>query len=167
MPKVTKLFGLLVLACSGAATGAPTDTTTLYKSVGPDGRTVYSDRAPAAGPPAQAMTFELLPSSPLAPATLAYIAQLKKAADAPRPAVLASREVVLYTAAWCGYCKKARAHLAARGIGYREVDIETPTGVASYVQAGGQRGVPLLLADGRRLAGYSAAGYDAFFPAGK
>ena len=167
MPKVPTLFGLLILACTATAAGAPADTTTLYKSVGPDGRTVYSDRAPAAGPPAKAMTFELLPSSPLSPATLAYIAQLKKAADAPRPTVAASREVLLYTAAWCGYCKKARAHLAARGIGYREVDIETPAGAASYVQAGGQRGVPLLLADGRRLAGYSAAGYDAFFPAGK
>ena len=93
MPKFAMLPGLFVLAFTGCAAGAPTDTTTLYKSVGPDGRTVYSDRAPAAGPPAQAMTFDLLPSSPLAPATLAYIAQLKKAADDIRNSRVAASRV--------------------------------------------------------------------------
>ena len=133
--------------------------TTLYKSVGPDGKTVYSDRAPTDPAGAKTLTFENPPASPLSASTLAYIEQLKKARPTPAASPPAG-QALLFTTAWCGYCKKARAHLAKRGIAYRDIDIETPDGAAAYVQAGGQKGVPLLVANGRRWYGYSQASYD-------
>jgi len=70
----------------------------------------------------------------------------------------------LYSAAWCGYCKKARAYLADKGIAYREIDIDTPDGLAAFARAGGGgKGVPLLLAGGRRVQGFSLAAYDKLF----
>jgi len=54
---------LLVFFGSAKAADAASQTT-LYKSVGPDGRIVYGDRPPVDGRSAQTMKFENLPSSP-------------------------------------------------------------------------------------------------------
>ncbi|MBI4998243.1 MAG: glutaredoxin family protein, partial [Rhodocyclales bacterium] len=64
---------------------------------------------------------------------------------------------------WCGYCTQAKAWLASKRIAYREIDIDTPDGLASFAQAGGGKGVPLLVANGRRVQGYSPAAYDQLF----
>ena len=107
------------------------------------------------------MTFENLPSSPLSASTLAYIEQLRKSANAAPAANVPQADVVLFSAVWCGYCTKAKAYLAGKAIAYREMDIDTSAGALAYAQAGGQRGVPLLLAKGKRVVGFSAAAYDA------
>ena len=143
-----------------AALPVPSTQTTLYKSAGPDGKTVYSDRAPADPSSSKTLTFENPPANPLSASTLAYIEQLRKARPAQVANALPSGETLLFTTVWCGYCKKARAHLARRGIPFREIDTETPDGAAAYVRAGGQKGVPLLLANGRLWYGYSADSYD-------
>ena len=149
---------LLFVAQTVAAGDAPT-ATTLYKSVGPDGKVVYGDRPPGDGRSAQTLKFENLPSSPLSPATLAYLEELKKR-GAAQQAALPSGELLLFTATWCVYCKQAKAYLAAKGLPYREIDIESNAGAASYAQAGGQRGVPLLFKGGQRVLGFSATAYD-------
>jgi glutaredoxin len=61
---------------------------------------------------------------------------------------------------WCGYCAKARAWLSDKGIAYREIDIDTPDGMASFAQAGGGKGVPLLVANGGRVQGFSPSAYS-------
>ena len=106
-----RLLLLLAIFLVGGvfAADAPT-TTTLYKSVGPDGRIVYSDRPPGEGQTAaKTLTFESLPASPLSAATLAYIEQLGKTKTPELPAASPVSEAVLFTTAWCGYCRKARA----------------------------------------------------------
>lgn len=114
---------------------------TLYKTVGADGKVVYSDRPPAEGK-VQALQQEQLPISivpgmPPAPAGKA----------APKKVAVPHGQAVLYMAQWCGYCRLARAYLAKNQIGYREIDIDTPDGKAAFAEIGG-RGVPVLLADG-------------------
>ena len=150
---------LAILLAGGTAVAQT--TTTLYKSTGPDGKTIYSDRPPVAQE-AKTLTFQSEPASPLSAETLAYIEQLKKSAHArataPPPS---SREAVLYMAAWCGYCKKAKAYLAARQVAYREYDIDTKDGLLAFARADGKRGVPLLVVDGRSVSGFSTASYDA------
>ncbi len=157
----------VILATHAGLTLAAPGDTTLYKSIRPDGKTVYSDRPPNAGE-SRKMTFENLPASPLSAATLAYLEELKKFSAANAKAAVAaaapSNEVILFTTAWCGYCKKARAYLAAKRVPYREVDIETKNGAAAYAQAGGRGGVPFLVGDGKRVAGFSVPAYDAVFP---
>ncbi|WP_374350267.1 glutaredoxin domain-containing protein [Chitinimonas sp.] len=144
---------------SAAALG---QTTTLYKSTGPDGRVSYSDQPPSNAKDMKTLTFQSAPASPLSAETLAYIAQLKKSADT-RSAAPVSQEPVLYSAAWCGYCKKAKAYLASRKVSYREVDIDTDDGALSFARAGGKGGVPFLVVGGKSLSGFSEASYDAIF----
>nr|WP_307702562.1 DUF4124 domain-containing protein [Variovorax paradoxus] len=76
--------------------------TTLYKSTGPDGRTIYSDVPPPQARDSKTLTFKNLPASPLSADTLAYVEQLRKSADA-RASATPPRDTVLFSAKWCGY----------------------------------------------------------------
>ncbi len=149
---------LLWIASATAAQGAQT----LYKSVGPDGRIVYSDRPPDDGRLDKTMTFENLPSSPLPASTSASVEQLRRMGPSSSTNTPTSG-IVLYSAAWCGYCKRAKAYLAAKGIRYQEFDIDTKDGRAAFANAGGGRGVPLLIVGGQRVKGFTLAAYDALF----
>jgi glutaredoxin len=140
----------------------------MYKSVTADGRVVYSDHPPADGKVLKTLTPDNTPSSALPVSAVEQLRRLR----ALRPITSATGGVVLYSAAWCGYCTQARAYLGAKGVAYREIDIDTPDGLASFAQAGGGKGVPLLLAGDQRVQGFSPAAYDHFFanrktPAGK
>jgi glutaredoxin len=149
-----RVFASLTIALSVATA---TLGQTVYKSVGPDGVTVYSDHPPANGKIEKTFTFVELPSSPVPAQQLANTARTP-IATSPRP----DADVVLYAASWCGYCKRAKSYLAKRQIPFREIDIESPQGRSWFAQLGG-RGVPLLLSRGRTMRGFSAEGYDAFF----
>ncbi|NRF65500.1 glutaredoxin family protein [Aquincola sp. S2] len=130
---------------------------TLYKSIGPDGKVVYSDRPPAEGRVDKTLQFENLPSSAVPAATLSYVEQLKRMKQSALPP---TNGLVLYSAAWCGYCRKAKAFLAGKGVSYQEIDIDTPDGKAAFAQAGGGRGVPLLLVNGQKIQGFSPEAYE-------
>ena len=162
------LATLLLAACAAAV--APAQT--VYKSVGPDGKVTYADKPPTSGRLEKTMSFENLPSSALPASASSYVEQLRRmhardaAQAAARPAEAAARGVVLYSAPWCGYCRKAKAYLAGKGIAYRDIDVDTPDGMNAFAQVGG-RGIPVLVADGRRVQGFTAAAYDAVFAAGK
>lgn len=135
----------------------------LYKSIGPDGKAVYSDRPPADGRVEKTMKFDNLPTSALPASAASYVEQLRRM-QAGNVAALPTAGIVLFSASWCGYCTKAKAYMSGKGIAYREVDIDTPDGMRSFAQSGGAGGgVPWLVAGGRNIRGYSPAAYDSFF----
>lgn len=147
---------ILLLLC--ALTPPIAQAQTLYKIVTPDGRVVYTDRPPTEGRLVKTLTPDAAPATALPPAAAEQLSKLQSLRTAAP-----TSGVVLYSAAWCGYCTKAKAWLAGKGISYREIDIDTPDGLASYAQAGGRRGVPLLVAGGQRVQGYSPAAYEQLF----
>jgi glutaredoxin len=144
---------LLVLAWPGGVSAG-----TLYKSVTADGRVVYSDHPPEQARVVKTLTPDASPTTALPVSALEQLQRLKALKPAAPPP--ASSEVVLFTAAWCGYCQKAKAYLQAKGVSYREVDIDTPEGLQAFAQAGGGKGVPLLVANGRSVRGFSPPAYD-------
>lgn len=148
--------------CATFAIASFVGAQTVYKSIGPDGKVVYSDSPPVDAKNARKMKFDNLPASPLPAPARASVDQLKRS---PSTAVPMTTAVVLYSASWCGYCKAAKSWLGSRGIAYREIDVDTESGQAAYAQAGGGNGIPLLVAGGQRVQGFSAAAYDALFPA--
>lgn len=157
-PFVRTLLTTLALAVVPLAANAQT----LYKSVGTDGRVVYSDKPPTTGAVEKTMKLENLPVSVVPGAGPA-----PKTATPDTPQVATPRgDVVLYMATWCGYCKAAKAYLASKGIAYRELDIDTPSGKAAFSQLGA-RGVPVLLTNGQKIAGFTPQAYDAVFMARK
>lgn len=157
---VNAVVAAMLIALAAAVTAAEK---TLYKTVGPDGQIVYSDKPPTQGRVEKTMKFEDLPATPLPVARSAYLEWLKT-----RPSIAAAPpagEVQLFSAAWCGYCRRAKAWLGAKGVAYREFDIDTPAGMAAYAAAGGGKGVPLLVKGGQRVQGFAEAAYAAAFAA--
>ena len=135
---------------------------TVYKVVGPDGEITYSDKPPSDRARANTLEFRNLPSSPLPAHVLRFREQLEKSAEGRISAARAPRagDVLLFTANWCGHCKRAKTHLAAAQIVYIEYDIENVEGMRAFISAGGSGGVPLLVTGDRRIQGYSATAYD-------
>lgn len=139
---------------------------TLFKVVGPDGKITYTDRPPADGKSTTTLRFADAPSTPLPDSVLKYQTALQKSMQSrlsQAKKVDAIGATTLFSAVWCGYCTRAKAYLQARGIRYREIDIDTPDGGQAYFEASGRSGVPLLLADGKRQTGFSESSYDSFF----
>ena len=143
---------------------------TLYKVVGADGKITYTDRPPADSKSTTTLRFADAPSTPLPASVLKNQAELQKTMQG-RLSQAKKMDLIgtptLFSASWCGYCTRAKAYLQSRGIRYREVDIDTADGGRTYFEAGGQRGVPLLMADGKRLEGFSDGAYDNFFSSKK
>ena len=114
------------------------------------------------------MQFSEAPSTPLPESVRKYQAELQKGMQgrlAQAKWLDAIGTVTLFSATWSGHCTKAKAHLRSRGISFQELDIDTPSGGRAYFEAGGKRGVPLLMAGGKRFEGFSAGAYDYFFAA--
>ena len=81
-------------------------------------------------------------------------------ASGKRVAAIAPVRVVLYSAEWCGWCKKARRHLDAMGINYEIRDIDIPANLNDLVAKTGQKGIPVLDVGGRVVTGFSPDEYD-------
>jgi glutaredoxin len=122
---------------------------------------MFASRAP--GQPVEAgFTPNLLAGSAVAQAPADSTADVeRRKAD-----TAVTSEPVLFAASWCAYCRQARAYLARVGIKYTEIDVDSPTGKAAFAAVGGG-GVPLLVANGQQLRGYSELAYDYFFASQK
>lgn len=68
-------------------------------------------------------------------------------------------DIVLYSTAWCGYCRKARSWMTANGVPFVEKDIEKdPAGKAEYQgKSNGYTGVPLIDVNGTVVRGFDKA----------
>jgi glutaredoxin len=69
-------------------------------------------------------------------------------------------DVILYSATWCGYCTKARAHLDSEGIDYELRDVDNDAIGRELREKTGRGGVPVLDFSGEILRGYSSDAYD-------
>lgn len=75
----------------------------------------------------------------------------------PKPnfAELHDGKVILYSASWCGYCKKTREFLNEKSIPFYEYDIEKSAIGHDQYRAIGGRGVPVLLVNQNVIRGYN------------
>lgn len=72
-------------------------------------------------------------------------------------------EVVMYSAPWCGYCKKARRYFTDQGIAYVEYDIEQDREAhEAFLRLGG-RGVPLILVGNNKMSGFSVERFESLY----
>lgn len=139
------LIGLCLLGCMSAYAD-------IYRWTDAEGRVHYSDK-----PPRDARAKQVTAPVNTIPAPAAT----RQAAQAAKPAATARASVKIYTAEWCGYCRKAKAQLNARGVPLQEVDVEaSESGRREFQQLGG-RGVPVILVGERRMNGFDAEALDA------
>jgi len=105
--------------------------------------------------------------SPVEPGTTdkaqgpADAAERKEAAQRELARAREQVEVVVYYAQWCGYCTKARAYLAQRGIRSVEHDVDVDTRASGQHRRLNPRGsVPTIEIDGQVLVGFDARGIE-------
>lgn len=140
------VLATLLLALAASAAGQ------VYTWKDKDGKVHYGDR-----PPADAKTEEVkirsydTPSPPQ---------DWSKVLRAKAPTAAASQGVTMYMAEWCGVCRRARAYFTANQIAYTEIDIEKSDAGRREFDALGGRGVPLIVADGRVMRGFSPEGFE-------
>ena len=125
----------------------------VYKWTDSSGKLNYSDK-----PPADAKASELkvdAVGSYEGPPQVDKWASVIRGSAASRPPD--AKTLTMYSTTWCGYCKKARAYLAANSIPYKEIDIEaTPENRAQFKAYGG-KGVPMFILGEQRLRGFNEA----------
>jgi glutaredoxin 3 len=67
-----------------------------------------------------------------------------------------SARVVIYTAPWCGWCRKSLAWLDAEGIAYENRDIDAnPAHRQELLDKTGRTAIPVMEIDGALIRGYS------------
>ncbi|HEX5057516.1 MAG TPA: glutaredoxin family protein [Gammaproteobacteria bacterium] len=131
----------------------------IYKWVDEGGNIHYTDKPPEAQQQRLEITGrissydspEILPENPAG--------NPESAANKPAK----SKRVVMYSAEWCGVCKRAKQYFAEKHISYTDYDIDTnPKGKADYEKLDA-RGVPVILVGNRRMNGFSAGGFEELY----
>ena len=69
----------------------------------------------------------------------------------------------MYSANWCGVCKKARRYFEKQGIDYKEYDVETSARGKSDYKKLGAKGVPVILVGKQRMNGFSVDGFEKLY----
>lgn len=71
------------------------------------------------------------------------------APDIPQPSV------VMYASDWCGYCRRARRLLDAKGVAYTEIDVDLVPGAREEMMTRGGGGtVPQVFIGGTPVGGF-------------
>ena len=144
---------LLCLAFQGTWAGG------IYKWVDADGNVHFGDR-PGAGAEPVDVQVNAVPT-----VRSTEILERVLADRPPAPAADAPSDLTIYTTSRCGYCRQAKAHFAARGIPYRERNIERSSDARTAFRRLGGNGVPLIVMGDRRMSGFSPASFDRWYSA--
>lgn len=124
----------------------------VYKWVDAKGKTHYGDAPPLTG---KANELKLRDNS------VHSQAQLSGGATPQKAAAKSSTKVVIYTASWCGYCKRAKSLLTERGVNYTEYDVETSSqGKRDYERMNGS-GIPITMIGTTRINGFDEGAFIA------
>lgn len=116
----------------------------IYRSVGPDGRVTFSDRAPNAARAAVSAEDARAP------------ANISDALPYALRDVQTRFPVTLYTGSDCSPCASARALLTARGIPFTELSVQTNADIQALQALSGQSQLPFATIGRQHLTGFAA-----------
>lgn len=153
---VTRLLAAYFLLVGLSAHGE------IYKWTDEQGRVHFSDKAPEAGP-VEPIGDQLIINSYQGSevSTADFLdqrdAQRREKASLNRPSV------VMYSAVWCGVCKRASQFFKANNIPFSEYDVETSAkGRNDFARLKG-RGVPVILIGKKRMNGFDKARFKQIY----
>ena len=86
------------------------------------------------------------------------------------PAILKSnkktninKNVIMYSAAWCGICVKAKKYFNKNNISFTEYDIDKNKAAKKRYKEMGATGVPVIFVGDKRMNGFSAASFKRIY----
>ena len=122
----------------------------IYKWVDEAGKTHFSDEKPDENRPEQ-VTVQVNSIDAVSVSATDFLEAKERG------------QVVMYSAAWCGYCRKARNYFRQQGMPFKEYDIETSRkGRRDYAKLNGT-GVPIILVGQKRMQGFRAERFQALY----
>ena len=74
-----------------------------------------------------------------------------------------NKNVSMYSAAWCGVCKKAKKYFNKNSISYVEYDIDKDKAARKRYKEMGATGVPVIFIGDRRMNGFSASSFERLY----
>lgn len=74
-----------------------------------------------------------------------------------------NKKVSMYSAAWCGICRKAKKYFNNNNIAFIEYDIDNDKAAKKRHKAMGATGVPVIFVGDRRMNGFSAASFERIY----
>lgn len=130
----------------------------VYKYVDKNGQVHFTDRRTAQG---NSERVELAPINSIKSPRISQQKRFKTDSRKNLKEFLGSKQpVVMYSAEWCGVCKKAKKYFKARRIPYRELDIDKNKQARREFQMLGGRGVPLILVGNYKMSGFDQGFFD-------
>jgi len=164
MPRLFSYIALLVFCVF--STGLMAE---FYKWTDANGQIHFSDKLPANH---QAESVELNEITTYTSATVTDVnvePELQLSSDVPdkktvdKKATRKNRRVVIYSAAWCGICTRAKNYFKSKKIAYKEYDIETSKkGRRDFIKFNA-RGVPVILVGKKRMDGFDVRKFEAMY----
>lgn len=142
-------FSLLVLMIAASVQAG------MYKWVDEQGVTHYGDK-----PPADQETLEI--TGEISSYSSPQIGNLPEDFF-ERPKAASVKQVVMYSASWCGVCRQAKAYFQQQRIPFREYDIDTSKKGKQDFQKLGGKGVPIILVGNQRMNGFSAGRFEQLY----
>jgi len=73
------------------------------------------------------------------------------------------KKVVIFSANWCGACKKAKRYFRRNAIPFTEYDIEKGAKAKSLYKKLGATGIPVILVGKKRMNGFTEAGFKRIY----
>ncbi len=148
------LFILLLLTAGSA--GAE-----IYKWVDESGYIHYTDTPPENQQQSLEITGRIssYDSPEILPAEGAATASSRSGADKSAK----NKQVVMYSAEWCGVCKRAKQYFSEKNIRYTEYDIDKNSKAKADFDKLGARGVPVILVGNRRMNGFSTGVFEQLY----
>lgn len=125
----------------------------VYRWTDADGRVHFGDKPPVS---VDSQSVDIRVNSYTSPEVI----RQSVATDGSTPG---GKAVVMYSATWCGICKRAATYFKENKIPFRDYDVEnTAKGRADYKRLGG-RAVPIILVGEARMNGFSPASFQQLY----
>ena len=129
----------------------------VYKWTDEEGITHYSDKKPD-NQEVTELEFKIATYDTVSYETIGSASEKTKTNK-----IDAHNSVVMFSASWCGVCKKAKKYFRRNGIPFTEYDIEKSKKAKRKYKKLGATGVPVILVGRKRMNGFSEAGFKRIY----
>lgn len=129
----------------------------IYKWTDENGQVHYSDNKPKN----QEVTEIEVPVSTYDSVSYGTVNFKTPKADTQKTST--NKKVVMFSASWCGVCKKAKAYFKRKGIRFTEYDIEKGSKAKRLYSQLGATGVPVILVGKKRMNGFTESGFERIY----